>query len=129
VSVCRRFGRLAGRDALQRDPPQVDPIVTCGAAPPTVVALRRVRRRTYNEHAKMNQVKIIKAPQHRERVVLRNARGNAAQTCDTGSRGSASLPKSLDPLLAQIIFSAALCQRCRHQLITLAKILFRPHFS
>ena len=34
----------------------------------------------------------------------------------------------LDPPLAQIIFSAVLCQRCRHHLFTLAKILFQPDF-
>jgi len=35
------------------------PMSKSGAAPQTVVALRRVRRRTANERAKMNQVKTI----------------------------------------------------------------------
>jgi len=54
--TCRRVGvaaRVAGRDALPRDPPQAPPMVTSGEAPPTVNALRRVRRGTSTERAKV----------------------------------------------------------------------------
>ena len=108
MSACRRIGvaaRVAGRDALPRDPPQAPPMVTSGAAPPTVDALRRVRRGTSTERSK---VKIAEAnrkgPQHRKRRTARRPEAlyplfprscagvHDLWTCHAGSRGSASLP-------------------------------------
>ncbi len=73
-------------------------------------------------------------PQQRKRVNATHSQKHVPVVLRR-SRGSATLPphadtaptlNSLDPPLAPPIFSTLLCQRCRHHLFTLAKILFRP---